>query len=297
MASLTVLQVDAFAPRPFGGNPAAVVPDAAGLSARQMQALARELGVAGTGFVSPSGTPGVDHRLRVFTPACEVTYSGHTTLAVTHALAEAGRVPGDRLVFETAGGLLAVTLERRDDGTRIWLEPALPRCRAFDGPLEALLDTLGLASNGRAPWARPTLTPEADLLVPVGGLAPLHALRPDMNRLADVAAAAALRGLCLVSRETIEATSSTHSRFFAPHFGIPEDIVTGSVHSALAVWLWEAGQLPATGDRIALTAEQGDVLGRPGRLAIELHLAGGRPIRVRVGGSAVTVLRGTMEVP
>ena len=90
--------------------------------------------------------------------------------------------------------------------------------------------------------------------------------------------------------------SRTHSRFFAPHLGIPEDPVTGSVHAAIPVWLWEAGVLRAEGGIARFTAEQGDGLGRPGRLRIELSLEGGRPARVRVGGEAVTVLTGTLRL-
>jgi hypothetical protein len=98
--------------------------------------------------------------------------------------------------------------------------------------------------------------------------------------------------VCLVSRETVEKGSATHCRFFAPHFGIPEDIVTGSVHSSIGVWLLDAGLLHADGALAAFTAEQGDGLGRPGRLSVELQVRAGAVTRVRVGGSAVTVLSG-----
>jgi PhzF family phenazine biosynthesis protein len=112
-----------------------------------------------------------------------------------------------------------------------------------------------------------------------------------------VATHAGLRGVCLVSREARDADSATHSRFFAPHFGIPEDIVTGSVHSSIGVWLFKAGLLHADGALIAFTAEQGDSLGRPGRLQVELQLQDGAVARVRVGGAAVTALEGSMAVP
>jgi len=295
--TLPVLQVDAFAARPFGGNPAGVVLDAGGLTAEQMQAMARELGRAGTGFVRPTRRPGADLGLRYFTPAREVTYSGHTTLATVHGLLEAGRVAGPRVVFDTAAGLLPVSVERADDGVLIWLEPPLPACAPFDGALEPLLAAAGLPPAHRGGWARAILTPERDLVVPVAGLAGLRALEPDLARVARLATDAAVRGLCLVSRETVEPASATHARFFAPHVGIPEDVVTGSVHSSIAVWLWEAGQLPGPGPLLTFTGEQGDGLGRPGRLAVELHLADGRPVRVRVGGRAATVLTGTMQVP
>lgn len=71
---------------------------------------------------------------------------------------------------------------------------------------------------------------------------------------------------------------------------------SGSVHAALGVRLGESGLLRAAGDVTAFRAEQGDFLGRPGRLAVEVHLAGGAARRVRVGGQAVTVLTGRLRV-
>src|SRR5437870_4595637 len=132
----------------------------------------------------------------------------------------------------------------------------------------------------------------------VGMSAPIPVIKVDvfLNGLAALGGARQLRGFCLVSRETVEAASGVHSRFFAPHYGIPEDVVTGSVHSSVGVWLFEAGHLTATTDRAIFTAEQGDGLGRPGRLIVELTVAGGRATRVRVGGRAVTVLRGSLHL-
>jgi PhzF family phenazine biosynthesis protein len=145
-------------------------------------------------------------------------------------------------------------------------------------------------------WARPALTPERDLVLPAAGLEVLKSLSPHMDRLAGVGSRAGIRGFCLAARETLYPGSLIHSRFFAPHYGIPEDPVTGSVHASLAVWLWQAGVLHAEGDTAAFQAEQGDFLGRPGRLQVELHLVNGAPALVRVGGQAVTALSGTIRV-
>jgi PhzF family phenazine biosynthesis protein len=101
----------------------------------------------------------------------------------------------------------------------------------------------------------------------------------------------------VVTTETVEPGSRSHCRFFAPHVGIPEDIVTGSVHSSLGIWLLEAGVLGGPGPPIGFTAEQGDGLGRPGRLRVEIDMEGNRPTAVRVGGHAATVARGTLVAP
>lgn len=292
---IPILQVDAFTERPFGGNPAAVVLDAEGLTDRQMQAIATEMRVAGTAFLTPAAGEGAQWRLRWFTPTREIAYSGHTTLAAVHALIEADRLRNDHVVFETQSGPLGASVVAGKALRIVWLEPKVPALHPFTGLLTPIREALGLPAA--AGWADPVTTPDHDLLIPVAGLEILRSLNPNMAALAEFATHAGVRGVCLVSRETVEKGSTTHCRFFAPHFGIPEDIVTGSVHSSIALWLLEAGLLHADGALAAFTAEQGDGMGRPGRLRVELQVRDGAVARVRVGGSAVTVLAGSIAVP
>ena len=294
-APVPVIQADIFTTRPFAGNPAAAVLDAEPFDEDTMQRIAGEMLVPGTAFVSAARDVDADWRLRMFTPKREVAYSGHTALCATHALIEAGRAPGARVTFDTPNGRLGVAVERGAGAAVMWLEPPLPACTVLDHDVVEVLETLGLPRAGLAGWARPAVTSDADLLLPLPDLATLRGLQPDMGRLAALRSAQRGRGVCCVSRETMDPDSRTHSRFFAPHYGLPEDIVTGSVHSSMAVWLLEAGALDVSGDRAVFTAEQGDGLGRPGRLRIELATAGGRATRVRVGGQAVTVLSGSLR--
>jgi PhzF family phenazine biosynthesis protein len=293
-APIPVIQADVFTTRPFAGNPAAAVLDAERLDEAAMQRIAGEMLVAGTAFVSAPRDADVDWRLRMFTPRRPVAYSGHTALCATHALLEAGRVPGPRVTFDTPAGRLCVQIERGERPALMWLEPPLPACTGPDHDVIEILEALGLPRAGLGGWARPATTPDGDLLLPLRDLATLRALQPNMSRLAAIRSGQKARGVCCVSRETVDAASGTHCRFFAPHYGLPEDIVTGSVHSPMAVWLLEAGALDGRGDRAAFTAEQGDGLGRPGRLRVEVTTVGGRATGVRVGGQAVTVLHGSL---
>lgn len=292
-----IWQVDAFTTRPFSGNPAGVVLDASGLSDAEMQKIAAEMNVAETAFVTPATQPGHDFRLRWFTPSGkEITFCGHATVATGHLLAETGRLSRDRVVFDTLGGTLPVAVAATTERVVIWLEPALPTCAPYPEALGPVLGALGVSAEGVGSWARPALTGERDLLIPAAGLAVLKALAPDMSRLARLGEERRIRGFCLTARETLDRDSLIHSRFFAPHYGIPEDPVTGSVHASIPVWLWEAGVLKADGGIARFQAEQGDSLGRPGRLQAELYLTDGQPARVRVGGQAVTVLSGRLRV-
>src|SRR5438105_9480972 len=120
---LRIVQVDAFASRPFSGNPAAVciLPAPAPQDERWMQDVAREMNLAETAFLHPENE---GYRLRWFTPAVEVALCGHATLASAHVLWEEGRLPPNRQArFHTKSGLL--TADRRGD----WIEldfPATP---------------------------------------------------------------------------------------------------------------------------------------------------------------------------
>lgn len=292
--TVEVLQVDTFTTVPFAGNPACVVPDAAGLSDGTMRAIAAELAVPATAFVSPATRPGAAWDLRWFTPSgAELSLCGHGTVAATHVLAEWGRLADGRVAFATPQRLVGATRE----GSTIWFEPDLPTVVPEREPLGPVLDALGVAPDRVATWACPARTSEGDLLIPVVGLDVLRALAPDLGRLARICRERELRGVCLTATETLEAASLTHTRFFAPHVGIPEDPSTGSAHAAMAVWLWEAGALRADAGVATFRGEQGDWIGRPGRLTVSVHVPEGRPASVRVGGPAVTVLTGRMRLP
>lgn len=299
MRRIALVQVDAFSREPFGGNPAAVVLEASGLSEAEMQRVAQEMNLAETAFLLPASRPDADYRLRWFTPSREVTFCGHATVATVHTLVEAGRVRPEgrrRLTFETLGGLLPVTVEQADGAVLIWLEPAVPALEPYADEIGPLAQALGCPPEELAQGPA-ALTPERDLIIPCRSLRVLHLLSPDSGLVARAAAARQLRGLCLTTFETVEPASLIHSRFFAPHYGIPEDPVTGSVHASLAVYCWETGRVPAEEGRHRFTAEQGDALDRPGRLLVEIEVERGRVRAVRVGGAAVTVLSGTLVLP
>ena len=79
MRKLPFYQVDVFTDRPFAGNPLAVFPDAEGLTAVQMQAIASEMNLSETTFVLPPEGGG-DARVRIFTPALELPFAGHPSV-------------------------------------------------------------------------------------------------------------------------------------------------------------------------------------------------------------------------
>ena len=261
--SLRITQVDAFTSRPFAGNPAGVciLPKAAPPS--WMQDVAREMNLAETAFLVKQ-RDGYD--LRWFTPAVEVDLCGHATLASAHVLWEDGHLTSDAQArFHTKSGLL--TADRRDG----WIEldfPATPvsPARAPAGLVEAL-------------GAKPQFVGRSkfDYLVEVDSETTVRKLEPNLSALARAQA----RGVIVTSRADDKSKYDFVSRFFAPQSGVPEDPVTGSAHCALAPY-WSAKL-----GKKELVAYQASARGGE----LRLRLSGDR---VKIGGQAVTVLRGDL---
>jgi PhzF family phenazine biosynthesis protein len=260
---LKIVQVDAFADRPFAGNPAAVCVLPAPRD-EGMQSVAREMNLSETAFLHPENG---GYRLRWFTPGAEVALCGHATLASAHVLWEDGLLPRDgQARFHTKSGLL--TADRRGD----WIEldfPATPPAAATAPP--GLIAALRVASPPR--WVgRSTF----DYLVELESEAHVSSLTPDLMALGRVEA----RGVSVTARATTPGYDFV-SRFFAPAVGVPEDPVTGSAHCALA---------PFWGERLGrttMTAYQASARGG----VVRVRLGGDRVV---LGGQAVTVLRGEL---
>ena len=269
--TIPIVQVDAFTSQPFAGNPAAVcvLPDGVERDAVWMQHVAREMNLAETAFLRASADDPGAFGLRWFTPTVEVDLCGHATLASAHVLWESGRLgAGETARFHTRSGLL--TARRRAD----WIEldfPATPD-EEIDAPPD-LAGALGVAPRyvGKSRF---------DYLVEVDNEEAVRALRPDFARLRAVEA----RGVIVTSRAANGAASPRVdfvSRFFAPAFGIDEDPVTGSSHCCLApFWSRRLGKQTFLAHQVS---ERGGVL----KLTLDQD-------RVRIGGQAVTVLRGDL---
>jgi PhzF family phenazine biosynthesis protein len=255
-------QVDAFADRPFAGNPAAVCVLPHAREERWMQLVAREMNLAETAFLvrRPDG-----YDLRWFTPACEVDLCGHATLASAHVLWDEGHLPPDAAaLFHTRSGLLSAV---RRDGL-IWLDfPATP-ARETPAPPE-LARAIGVPMRfvGQTPF---------DYLVELESEDAVRRLMPDLGELARLR----VRGV-IVTAASATADQDFVSRFFAPAAGVPEDPVTGSAHCALApFWSARLGRTELCGYQAS---------SRGGLVRVRL-----RDDRVQLGGLAVTMLRGVL---
>jgi PhzF family phenazine biosynthesis protein len=299
MPTIPIAQVDAFTETPFTGNPAGVVPEGAGLTDDSMQAIAREMALSETAFVLPAKKPGADLAIRWFTPTNEVPLCGHATVGSFHLLAEDGRQgmtsPGTfPFRVETRSGVLSVIVEK--DPARIVVRFGLP-VPEFQRAGQHKLDMIHLLGIRGEDLENHLPIVAADYLyVPIRRLHTLFELQPNFAALSQFLVNRGYGGLCVFVTETVDSSSAVHSRFFAPHQGINEDPVTGSANGPLGVYLYEQRIAEPVNGVVDVTGEQGDVIGRPGRVRIRIGVEGDHVTSVEIAGRAVTVLRGTMQV-
>ncbi len=223
----TLYQVDAFADRPFEGNPAAVVPLDAWPDDALMQAIAAENNLAETAFLVPEGDA---FRLRWFTPAVEVPLCGHATLASAHVLYAHLGYGKPEIHFETLSGRLTVKREGDLLAMDFPADPAKP-----------LPEPDGLA---RAIGAKPLVTLKSKFVLALfGSAAEVAALEPDMALLKRLLVSLGGPGLICTAAGDEGSGIDFVSRMFAPAHGIDEDPVTGSSHCTLVpYWAKKLGR-------------------------------------------------------
>ncbi|MEX0602442.1 MAG: PhzF family phenazine biosynthesis protein, partial [Bacteroidota bacterium] len=277
------------------------------MSDASMQALARELNLSETVYLFPSGSKKSDLRIRWFTPAVEVPLCGHATIAAFHVLAEEGshgmKQPG---VYEfrvhTKSGTLDVVVDKKYSGAIVEFQLPVPRFRRLKSVPVRLLAALGLSPSDLRKDLPVVVQNYA--YVPVRRLPRILSLAPDFQALREVSRTMKILGVSVFTTETVEESSAFHSRFFAPAAGIDEDPVTGSANGPLGAYLFSYA-LPAgttlpslwlPDERLELIGEQGDAIGRKGRVKVRLKVGTKSVKKVSIAGEAVTVFRSEVAV-
>ena len=260
---IPIYQVDAFADKLFGGNPAAVCPLEDWLDDATLQRIAMENNLSETAFIVKDSN---DYQIRWFTPATEVKLCGHATLATAHVLFTQLKQPGNTVSFHSKSGILTVTLQPDD---RLTLDfPATIAEPAQDIPV-GLLEGLGLETGN-------VFKSSFDYMVVVEGEHLITALTPDFKTLATVPC----RGVIVTAKST---AADFVSRCFYPQSGIDEDPVTGSAHTIMVpYWSKQLGKTRLTAIQISQ---------RRGYLDCELS-----GDRVLMTGRAIHYMKGEIEI-
>lgn len=296
--------LDVFTHRKFCGNPLAVVLGADALSTEQMQTITREFNLSETTFVMKPENPAHTAKVRIFFPGAEMPFAGHPVLGTAALLAELKNKPGCTIeatvTLELKAGLTPVKISRIADRlTGILTAPVIPfHTEATLPPVDLVakavnlepsdigFDDHGLASIEGGPRffyvpvkSRQALARSAvrqpfwsEMLKPLGGLEAAY----------------------LYARGGENPGTHFRARMYDPGGGIPEDPATGSATALLAAQLLRAEKLP-DGEH-AWQLEQGYEMGRPSDLRLEAGVESGKLRAVRVGGGAVRMMNGELDL-
>jgi len=293
--------VDVFTNRVFGGNPLAVVLDAEGLSANQMQAIATEFNYAETTFVLPPWATAHTAHVRIFTPRSEIPFAGHpnvgTGVVLARELEANGGAPQGRLVFEEAAGLVPIRILREGDtvvGAELTAPAALAlgsRVSAADSAACLSLDATDITLKNHPPQVLSVGLPFL-----VAELTSKDALRRAKPNALTHEHILLPIGTDAIFGYTLGSTpEELHARMFSPLDGIPEDPATGSA-AAAAIALLATLRTEPNGE-IAWRIEQGIEMGRPSLLKGRTEKRDGVVTAVHIAGFAVQVMSGVIDFP
>jgi trans-2,3-dihydro-3-hydroxyanthranilate isomerase len=285
---------DVFTDTRFGGNQLAVLPEARGLSDRQMQQVAREFNFSESAFVLPA-EQGHARRVRIFTPTAEVPFAGHPNIGTAFVLATMGAFgPIDSSItvtFEEKAGLVPITIHRRQ-GT-LWCQLSAPERLSLGKTVsaEVLASAVSLAPQDVVVTTHQPQVASVGLPFLVAELRDRSALeraRVSGQGFDALVARGVVPDVHLYTRSGDE--FDIRARMFAPFDGVPEDPATGSASCALAGLLshYDAATDGTTSWRIA----QGVEMGRPSVLEASAEKRGGVVVVTRVGGASVLVSEG-----
>lgn len=307
MATYPLLQIDAFTDRPLAGNPCAVVLDADDLDADTMQAVAAEMNLAETAFVTRSAE--ADFGARYFTPAVEIPLAGHPTLATVRALLDTGRwapsSPRSTLTLELVDGPVSVDVvgpdadpaaeadPGRPGGELIVMSQRRPAWGRRHDPDE-VAGLLGLEASDLLPGIVPETvsTGTPFLLLPLQGPDALRRAEMDIPGFRRYRERSDFLAAALFCLGGFTGAGDTAARILDAPPDLLEDPFTGSATGCMAAWLWREGLLESP----RFVAEQGHWMGRPGHARVEVVGPPDDIETVRVGGTAVTVLEGELRI-
>ena len=275
--------VNAFIDGDAGGNPAGVVLHADELSTEQKLAVAQQVGLSETAFVSKSDVATI--KLEFFTPTRQIAHCGHATIATFSLLRQLNRVPTSQLAKETIDGLREIIVA--DD--QAFMQQLAPRYQAFaltDSIAQQALQSLNITSSDLLNGTVPTLvnTGNSFLIIGLASEQTLAELQPDFAQIQQISEQLDLIGYYVFTPATKQAGRSAGTRMFAPRYGIREEAGTGMAAGPLACYLYEKLGVQQT----SLLIEQGWLMqpASPSVIEVQLNLVDGAIQSLLAGGRA-----------
>jgi PhzF family phenazine biosynthesis protein len=283
--NVKVKKVNAFTDDVDGGNPAGVVLDSPELSEDQMTYISKKLKVSETAFVFPSSR--ANFKNRFFTPDVEVDLCGHATIATFFTMALENFFPNNKNISvtqETKAGILPVNIEFSDNGTvnRVMMTQAKPILKDIHLNIFEIANSLKISPDTIDSSLPEQVVSSGLFTLPIciKSFKTLKSIKPDFEKIKKICKKLGVGSFHLFTFDTIEPRSIYHARNFPPLYGINEDPVTGTANGAVCSYLLKNRIIQEDN----LICEQGDIIGRPGRVFVEIENN-----TVRVGGRAKIV--------
>jgi len=288
---VSVLLVDAFTTIPGKGNRAGVVLDASGLTAEEMQAVAKAVNVSETAFMIPApDRDDYDLEVRYFTPSVEVPICGHATIGSYFARAEVLGIDNGRLVAKTGAGVLPVDIVTDNGVRKIVMTQGSPSLTPpYDESICCeILAALGLTLKDVAAELpiQEASTGHSKVMVPIKSVETLDGLTPDMDGLIRCSNKIGCNGFFVFALNDEADPCLTSGRMFAPVIGIEEDPVTGNANGPCGYYLSEHGVLPDE-KKYTYQGRQGVAMGKAGIIEVIVHRHADESKTIQVAGTAV----------
>ena len=295
-----VYQVDSFTKTRFCGNPAGVVPNADGLSESQMQHIARELNNSETAFIFNSNQDDYDVEVRFFTPTTEVPICGHATIAAHYVRALETGISTGRVLQKTKAGILPVDIMREGEDIAVVMtqtEPVVGEDLGKD-VRQKIAEALNIKRSDiceKYPIVIAS-TGHAKVMIPLNSTKTLNTIKPNEELLIKLSNEIGCNGFYSFTLNPDE-DILVHGRMFAPSIGISEDPVTGNANGPLGAYLVHYGILQDEhSDHFDFNIIQGESIGRPGTMYVDVKKEKGEPKLVQIKGSAVITFKTEIEL-
>ncbi len=283
--NVLVKKINTFTDSDDGGNPAGLVLNSPELTDKQMAFITRTLKVSETAFVFPSKR--ADIKNIFFTPEVEVELCGHATIATFYTMAKLGHITGNKKVTmtqETKAGVLPVEIYFSSDGTveKVMMHQAKPILKDIYLDIPEIADSLKISPEDIDDSLPKQIVSTGLFTLPIciKSFDILKNINPDFEKIKQLCNKIGVGSYHLFTFDTLESDSVYHARVFCPIYGVNEDPVTGTANGAVCAYL--------TKNKIVkekkLKCEQGDIIGRPGRIYVEIE-----GDIVKVGGIAKIV--------
>lgn len=289
---------DVFTNVRFGGNPLAVLPNAAGLSSEQMQQIAREFNYSESTFVLPSHEE-CTRKVRIFTPTQEVPFAGHPNIGTAFTLAsneEFGCFASEiNVVFEEMAGPVPITI--RKINSAIWCELKAPESLVIDQIVstDLIASALSLTSNDIVIDTHQPLVVSVGLpfiVVELKNREALENARCHLPAFEEIHSKGITTDILFYLRSEDE--FDIRARVFAPLDGVPEDPATGSANCALVALLTHC--MSKEEGEFSWRITQGVEMNRPSVLEARTKKQSGVITGVWIGGNCTMVSEGYLEI-